>query len=148
MKNIKDFIIERTNDTVKKTLFPKSKLELQKMIENEIKTNGVKCSLNHIDVSGIRDMSYLFHYNWTTSSFKGDVSQWDVSNVTNMSGLFKCLDFNGDISQWDVSNVTDMEDMFAESEFNQDISQWSVDKVVRRDGFRKGSKLSAKNSPF
>lgn len=148
MKNLIDFIIESTNSSVKKTLFPRNKLELQKMIENEIKTNGVNCSLNHIDVSEIRDMSYLFHYSFTTRNFNGDISQWDVSNVTDMTGLFKTLDFNGDISQWDVSNVTDMEDMFAESEFNQDISQWNVNNVSRCDGFRKGSKLSAKNSPF
>ena len=30
--------------------------------------------------------------------------------------------FNQDISSWDVSNVTDMSGMFYESAFNQDIS--------------------------
>ena len=40
-----------------------------------------------------------------------------------MSGLFKYTDFNGDISEWNVSNVTDMSDMFFDCEyFNQDIS--------------------------
>ena len=37
----------------------------------------------------------------------GDISKWNVSNVTNMSGLFEGSNFNGDISEWDY-NVTNM----------------------------------------
>ena len=41
-----------------------------------------------------------------------------------MTDVFYELDFNGDISQWDVSNVTDMRYMFYECQsFNQDISK-------------------------
>ena len=43
------------------------------------------------------------------SSFNGDISSWDVSNVTNDEDASS---FNGDISSWDVSNVTDMNRMF------------------------------------
>jgi hypothetical protein len=32
------------------------------------------------------------------SYFNGDISQWNVSNVTNMSCMFKDSLFNGDIS--------------------------------------------------
>jgi len=39
-----------------------------------------------------------------------------------MNKMFWESDFNGDISQWDVSNVTDMTDMFNNSMFNGDIS--------------------------
>ena len=35
--------------------------------------------------------------------------------------------FNQDISSWDVSNVTDMGGMFSNSSFNQDISSWDVE---------------------
>ena len=63
---------------------PTNKEELKKIIENRIQTEGLECSLNDIDVSGLTDMSGLF----TGSSFKGDISKWDVSNVTNMSGMF------------------------------------------------------------
>ena len=43
----------------------------------------------------------------------GHISDWDVSLITNMRGLFASYPaFNEDISKWDVSNVTDMDRMF------------------------------------
>ena len=39
-------------------------------------------------------------------SFNQDISNWDVSNVTDMSYMFSfCKNFNQDISNWDVSNI-------------------------------------------
>ena len=46
-------------------------------------------------------MSWLFN----DSEFNGDISKWNVSNVTNMESMFDSSNFNGDISKWDVSNV-------------------------------------------
>lgn len=49
-----------------------------------------------------------------------------MGNVTDMSSMFRSSPFNGDISDWDVSNVTDMGDMFATSSaFTGDISKWN-----------------------
>jgi surface protein len=70
-------------------------------------------------------MSNLFNY----SSFNGDISKWDTSNVTNMNRMFIYSSFNGDISGWDVSNVIDMGSMFEDSKFNSDISDWDVSNV-------------------
>jgi surface protein len=39
-----------------------------------------------------------------------------------MTDLFNWSEFNGDISKWDVSNVTNMKHMFKDSLFNGDIS--------------------------
>ena len=45
--------------------------------------------------------------------FNGDLSGWDVSNVTAMDCMFYfATSFNRDISNWDVSNVTNMSEMF------------------------------------
>ena len=47
----------------------------------------------------------------------GDITTWDVSNVTDMTNLFQGIELSKDIdlSSWDVSNVTSMHGMFCES---------------------------------
>jgi surface protein len=51
--------------------------------------------------------------------FNGDISLWDVSNVTNMDSMFfNNLEFDRDISLWDTKSVVTMRDMFGQSNFN------------------------------
>ena len=122
---------------------PKNKTELQKLIKETIEKNGTNCDLNFIDVSRITDMSNLFKSSWLDnidiSKFDGNISSWDVSNVTNMHGMFSSCKFNGDISKWNVSKVTDMSEMFKgvsdpfcpdKNPFNGDISLWDVSNVT------------------
>ena len=63
MKSFKQHIFEKlrvdVRNTTKHTLFPKTKGELKQMIKDEISKNRIECSLNHIDVSEITDMSHL-----------------------------------------------------------------------------------------
>ena len=54
------------------------------------------------------------------TSFDGNVSAWDVSGVTDMSGMFAgATSFDGNLSAWDVSGVTDMSAMFGYHHFLQ-----------------------------
>ena len=69
-----------------------------------------KADLNWLDVSKLIDMSNLFK-NYAPD-FNGDISEWDVSNVRNMSYMFRGCRFNGDISKWNVSKVSNMYSMF------------------------------------
>merc|ERR1719162_2413191 len=65
---------------------------------------------------------------YEASEFNGDVSDWDVSSVTDMNSMFdEATEFNGDVSDWDVSSVTDMKWMFYKAtKFNGDVSDWDV----------------------
>ena len=128
MKSFKQHISEKLRVSKPTyTLFPKSKEELEEMIEYEISKGGDECSLNHINVSKITDMADLFF----GSKFNGDISGWDVSNVTNMYEMFYNSNFNGDISKWDVSNVEWFNAMFKNSMFNGYISNWQINPKAR-----------------
>jgi surface protein len=89
-------------------------------------------NLNQLCTTRITYLSYGFS-DGVPPNFTGDISNWDVSNVTSMYGLFINSEFNGDISKWDVSSVVDMERMFDNSQFNGDISNWDVSSVMDMD---------------
>ena len=90
--------------------------------------------VTQVNTGCIQDMSWLFSpprfqaYTY----FNQDISGWDVSNVTNMDGMFRyAINFNQDISGWDVSNVTSMYYMFFAAEnFNQPLNDWDVSNVT------------------
>ena len=93
------------------------------------------------------------------TNFNGDLSNWDVSNVTSLAQMFyscnaftgkglenwdissadaieymffNCPNFNGKIGGWNTSGVTTMRYVFQQcSIFNQDISSWDTSLVTR-----------------
>jgi len=93
------------------------------------------------DVPNLSNVNSMFAMFTRTSSANPDVSNWDVSNVTNMSLMFimhhqqirilqigmlvvlliwvlcfaNASSANPDASNWDVSNVTDMSKMLENS---------------------------------
>ena len=53
-------------------------------------------------------------------SFNQDISNWDVSNVTNMRAMFSyCKSFNQDISSWDVSKVKNTNNVFNDCQIKE-----------------------------
>lgn len=65
--------------------------------------------------------------------------------VENMSYMFaRTTGFNGDISGWDVSNVTNMGSMFlSATAFSQDLSSWKPCKIESAPtNFSRGSAMS------
>ena len=144
MKNLIEIIKEKLKINSKSNVhqykyIPDNKEELIKIINECINENGLEANLNNIDTSNINDMSYLFSLfdengrpkrHMCFNEFNGDISGWNVSNVTDMSNMFRYSKFNGDISKWNVSNVTNMNQMFSRSKFNRrNISKWNVNKV-------------------
>ena len=115
-----------------------NKEDLQAYITKYCNKHGWESDLNHIDVSNITDMSGLF----MNTKFNGDISQWDVSNVTDMSFMFCDSFFNQPIGTWNTSNVTNMEFMFYDSAFNQNIDNWNTSNVTNMSGMFSYSKFN------
>tara|TARA_B110000459_G_scaffold194420_1_gene233868 strand:- start:753 stop:1796 length:1044 start_codon:yes stop_codon:yes gene_type:complete len=98
-------------------------------LNNLFAATTVNFDITSWDVSNVTDMSGLFK---RVSSFNQDIGLWDVSKVTNMKGLFyQASSFNQDLSAWEVGKVTAMAEMFYGSvAFNHDLSAWKVNEVT------------------
>ncbi|MDA8895495.1 BspA family leucine-rich repeat surface protein [Flavobacteriales bacterium] len=96
---------------------------------DSVSTSELYDHISNWNVSNVTDMSYMFE---GASLFNSDISSWDVSNVTDMKYMFRGVtNFDGDISNWDVSSVTDMNYMFRDAtNFDGDISTWDVSSVT------------------
>jgi len=62
----------------------------------------------------------------------GDISEWNVSLITDMSYLFENeTRFNEPLNAWDVSNVTNMNSMFYNAtSFNKPLNNWNISKAT------------------
>lgn len=128
------------------TFRPKTKDELVKILkqyQNELvgygKVNGVAVRymalpLIEIDVSEIKDLSYMFcsskrieKCSSRVEDFRG-IEYWDVSGVENLERMFMGSKINADLSAWKVGKVKNFYEAFAETPFNQNISDWEVSK--------------------
>ena len=101
----------------------------------------VSFSQTPITQSNIQDAVDLWVSNQTNAEEEyGHISDWDVSNVTNMDSLFQDLVFNQDISNWDVSSVVNLISVFSYSQFNQDISNWNISSALGMNNIFKDSR--------
>jgi len=102
----------------------KTKDELKDIIAN----SPLDADLNHLDVSLITDMDFLFR----DSDFQGNISEWDVSNLESAYKMFiNCPSFNSDLSKWKMPKLTDASYMFSRCpSFNSDLSKWKMPKLT------------------
>ena len=80
---IQEKLVIKKNKSKNYKYFPQTKKELQDIIKKRIEQEGNEVDLNDIDVSQIKDMSYLFD----ETNFNGDISKWDVSNIKNKNSI-------------------------------------------------------------
>ena len=66
------------------TIVKASQSTTKDSIRHSINVLGDKCNLNFIDTGLITNMYSMFNY----SKFNGDISNWDVRNVTDMRFMF------------------------------------------------------------
>ncbi len=99
----------------------------------------------------VTDMSNLFGQESSFSNqnrgFNQNISSWDTSNVTNMSGMFRnnqayWSSADRNFNSWDTSKVTDMSEMFLDVE-NMDplIASWDVSSVTDMESMFKNCRL-------
>ena len=127
MNNLSTYIIEKLkiNKDIKVKEYnyhPKDKYELITLLKELLEERGKDADLNDIDVSNVTNMYGLFI---NLNPYNIDISDWDISNVKNMGYMFYyCKNFNADLSKWDVSNVTNMEYMFYECNSLKNKPSW------------------------
>ena len=93
-------------------------------IANEIKPKYTSCmfaaltrlesieGMENLNTENTEDMSYMFAF--CSSLTNLDLSNWDVSNVTDINYMFTNSGItNLNLSNWNTSNVTDMSGMFS-----------------------------------
>jgi len=126
------FNTDDTYTTISNDIFcsyhPKTNEELRKLLGHLFVKRGKDADLNDIDVSNITDMSELFK---DLDPHNIDIRYWDVSNVEDMNFMFSaCTNFNCDLSGWDVRNVENMGWMFRRcTKFDCNLSGWDVSNV-------------------
>ena len=138
--SVSDFICHEINTNALKydnIVKAANKAHLLQLLYIGIILLGHQGNFNWIDTSSITDMEGLFE----DSTFNGDISRWDVSNVENMDKMFhNAYLFNQNISNWDVSNVQTADYMFCNAKtFNQNISNWNVFNMQSMHGMFNGA---------
>lgn len=88
-------------------------------------------NLNWLDISNVTMLDQLFNVGTFSSQYIfWDVSDWDTSHVTSMTGTFNgCKDIC-DLSKWDTSSAENLSYMFYRCrKFNQPIQKWNITKI-------------------
>jgi surface protein len=137
-----------------------NKSEITKcVIENEVHPMSLCAAFNEFSgitaIEGVENIktdkckSLRGLTNKCTSLSSIDLSNWDVSNVTNMKIMFQLcstLTSVGDLSNWDTSNVADTGWMFygCSSLASVDLSNWDTSNVTNLKSMFNGcSKLTS-----
>ena len=149
MKTLKQYIQEKlviNKDYRDNMIVVKYFDELRKIIEDRYDKLGPgteqdPIDFNDIDVSGIKTLGIFTGSTNAIGLFEKiefeyiDISDWNVSNVTDIGGMFygcKNLKSIGDLSKWDVSKVESMISVFAFCKTLTsvgDLSNWDVSNV-------------------
>ena len=134
-------VLKYNNDTLNGTLKSIEQWGNIKWKSMRFSFDGILNATDKPDLSKVKDMTGMFLSLCTSATDEGcayiDLNHWDVSNIKNMSWMFRNADFEPNISEWNVSNVIDMSNMFrsagtwryAGGAVITDISKWNVSNV-------------------
>ena len=129
-----EYYIARDNEDIKNKIF-RENFQANRIVTTKvtdmIRTFGLSSfnqDISNWDVSNVRNMTHMFY---RAEKFNQPLNNWNVSNVTNMEGMFFWTkSFNQPLNNWNVANVRNMSEMFLmASSFNQPLNNWNVSNV-------------------
>ena len=111
---------------------------------NEFTTASEISGFEYLDMSNVKDMSFMFsQYGSSSKTLNAvpDVSKWNTSKVTNMKRVFYRYNVNTNVvpnvTDWNTSRVTNMSGAFASYgcysttlKSVPDVSKWDTSKVT------------------
>ena len=100
--------------------------------------NGGSDSIKDWNVSSLVVMQGMFSF---TTVFNQPLTNWDVSNVTNMREVFRSSVFDQPLNTWNPIKVTTMFGMFDGAIFNQDLDQWDTQKLQQTRNMFKNNRV-------
>ncbi len=87
--------------------------------------------VNATDIPNLSSVSGLNNMFEGATYANPDVSNWDLSNIDNISGMFRAVNFNPDVSNWDTSNIVTMVRVFENAlGAEPDVSNWNTSSVT------------------
>ncbi|WP_299212137.1 BspA family leucine-rich repeat surface protein [uncultured Aquimarina sp.] len=88
------------------------------------------------DLSLVTNATRMFANTTNFDDLQNVIGQWNTGSINNMNALFIDSGFNEDIGDWDVSKVTNFSGMFYECpNFDQDLGNWDVSEAVNMRSF-------------
>ena len=144
MLNFEQYLLERTSSVSNRDKKIVSEEELREMIANR------DTDIAKVDVGRVTNMknlfadSHSFGKEWTA-----DISDWDTSNVTDMSGMFfYCKNFNQDLSKWNIDKVKDFSLMFSNCLIlDQNFKNWDTTNKETKFMFLDCKQMKENNLP-
>ena len=82
------------------------------------------------DFQSVKNVTSSILRMFQNSNFNQDISDWDVSNVTNFNSMFQNSNFNQDISSW-TFNITDLGEFLSNSEMDTQNYDLLLDRFVQ-----------------
>ena len=83
------------------------------------------------DLSNVTNMSGMFR-ECTNLNGPSNIGTWEISSVKDISNMFQSARiFNQNVGNWDTSNITNMGNLFSDCFlFNQNIENWNTSNVT------------------
>jgi surface protein len=147
-KEIKEEIKKKGSINIR--LFLNNRIEDMSGLFSECNTLKKIDNIFYLDSSNTKEMKDMFNGCSSLASIPEDISLWETSHITDMSGLFfGCLSLKylPDISKWKTTQLTDVTSIFrgcSHLESLPDLSQWDTSKITKmRCMFYECSSLTA-----